>query len=506
MKRLKSLIYLVVFIPMLPQAQEITYSKAKNEENRDMSFEVLGKIAGNYVVYKNIRWKHVLTFYDQQMQVVKDFRIDFVPDRTFNMDIVLTPENFMVVYQYQRNSVVYCRAVKLDSLGNKMGEPVTIDTTRLSVLSDNKIYNMVASQDKQHVLIYKMYKNRGKLNVVTKTFDHAFNLTDSSRDLFDYNERRDQYSDLVLGNDGKIFYTKGVKRGNRENIADLTVIARMPGKESVLVPVNLQSRYLLNIFGKYDNLNGKFQINSLYSNDTNDRTQGLFSAIVNGADPQQVQSAFILFPDELRSRISGSGQLRFAFDDLEIQESVIKKDGGFILVTEDRSIQTRDGNPYYNRYYAPYSMYNDYYLYNPGYYRYYSPYGYNRYPYYNQQTSIRYYYDDILILSVDPQLQLQWSSIIPKKQSDDDSDNYISFGTMNTGGQIHFIYSEKDNNRQVLSNQGLFPNGEVKRYSTLKSRERGYDFMPKFAKQVEYNVLIIPCVYRGRVAFAKVEF
>lgn len=505
MKRVKSLFLLIAFIPFVLQAQEITYSKPKNEENRDMSFEILGKIGGNYVVYKNIRWKHVLTFYDKDMQVVKDHRIDFVPDRTFNMDIVLNPENFMLVYQYQKNSVVYCRAVMLDSLGEKIGEPVTIDTTRLSILSDNKIYNMVASQDKQHVLVYKMYKNRGKLNVVTKTFDHSFLMTDSSRDLFEYNERRDVYSDVVLANDGKTFYTRGVKRGNRENIADLTIIARTPGEQSIQVPVNLQDRYLINISGKYDNINNQFLINSLYSDESSYRTQGLFSAVISGNDPQKLRTVFNIFPDNLRSRISGTGQLRFAFDDLEIQESIIKRDGGFVLVAEDQTTQTREGNPY-NRYYSPYSPYNDYYLYNPGYYRYYSPYGYGRYPYYNQQTSIRFYYDDILIVSVDEDLKLQWSSIIPKQQSDDDTNNFLSFGVMNTGGEIHFIYTEKDNNREVLSNDGLFPNGEVKRYPTLKSRQKGYDFMPKFAKQVGYNVLIVPCMYRGRIAFAKVVF
>jgi len=505
MKRLKSLYFLFfLLVPVLAFSQEITYSAARNEENRDMSFEILGKMGANYVIYKNIRWKHVLTFYDKDMQIVKNHRIDFVPDKTFNMDIVLTGNTFMVLYQYQKNSVVYCRAVRLDSLGEKIGEPVTIDTTRLSILSDNKIYNAVPAQDKQHVLVYKMYKNHGRLNVVTKTFNQEFVLTDSSRSLFDYNERREIYSDLVLANDGKIFYTRGEKKGNRENIAGLTVFAKMPGQETIQTPITLQSKYLISISGKYDNLNGRFLINSLYANDVNSRTEGLFSAVVKGDDPKDIQAAFNPFPDNLRNKITSSGQLRFAFDDLQVQESVIKRDGGFVLMAEDQTTQTRDGYPYYNRYYySPYSNYNNYYLYNPGYYGYYRPYGYH---YYNRQESVRFYYDEILIVSVDKDLKPEWSSIIPKQQTDDENDNFISFGTMNTGGEIHFIYAEKDNNRQVLSNQGLLPDGEIKRYPTLKSRGKGYDFMPRYAKQVEYNVLIVPCMYRGSIAFAKVVF
>ena len=375
-------------------SQQISFSEIRNEENKDMSFEVLGKIGANYVVYKNIRWKHVLTFYDKDMRIVKNHRIDFVPDRTYNIDIVATAMDFLMVYQYQKNNIVYCRAVKLDSLGEKIGEPVTIDTTRLAILSENKIYNMVSSQDKKHVMVYKMYKSHGELNVVTKTFDDMLSLTDSTRDLYDYNERKDIYSDLSLANDGGIFYSRSIKKSARDEIAELMVVAKIPGQPSFQIPVNLQDRYLIDVVGKYDNLNNQYLLNSLYKVETNGRIKGLFSAVVNAQDPQRMLTAFNEFPDSLRGDIASSGQARFAFDDLNLEDAVIKKDGGFVLFAEDQSTQTRDGNPYYNRYYSPYSLYNNYYLYNPGYYNYYRPYGYGS-PYY--QTSVRYYYNEILI-------------------------------------------------------------------------------------------------------------
>lgn len=506
MKRLISpfLLLISVFAGTVAMCQEITYSEIRNEENKDMSFEVLGKIGVNYVVYKNIRWKHVLTFYDKEMRIVKNHRIDFVPDRTYNIDIVATPVDFLMVYQYQRNNIVYCRAVKLDSLGEKIGEPVTIDTTRLAILSENKIYNMVPSQDKKHIMVYKMYKSHGQLNVVTKTFDNMLLPSDSTRELYDYNDRRDVYSDLSLANDGSIFYSRSIRKSTRDEIAELMVVAKFPGQPAVQIPVNLQDRYLVDVAGKYDNLNNQYLLNSLYKEETNGRIKGLFSAMVNAQNPQRMLTAFNEFPDALRGSIASSTQARFAFDDLNLEDAIIKKDGGFVLFTEDQSTQTRDGNPFNNRFYSPYSLNNNYYLYNPGYYNYYRPYGYGS-PYYNQ-TSVRFYYNEILILSVDKDLKMQWNSVIPKQQVDDDTDNYLSFSTMNTGGEIHFIYVQKDNNRQVLSNDGLFPDGEVKRYPTLKSRERGYEFMPKFAKQVEYNVMIIPCMYRNNIAFARVVF
>lgn len=46
----------------------------------------------------------------------------------------------------------------------------------------------------------------------------------------------------------------------------------------------------------------------------------------------------------------------------------------------------------------------------------------------------------------------------------------------------------------------------MKRYATLKSYEAGYEFMPKLSKQVGVRQVIMPCIYRGSIAFAKIDF
>jgi hypothetical protein len=40
----------------------------------------------------------------------------------------------------------------------------------------------------------------------------------------------------------------------------------------------------------------------------------------------------------------------------------------------------------------------------------------------------------------------------------------------------------------------------------LKNLDRGYEFMPKYGKQVSSNQLIIPCYKGNSICFAKVEF
>jgi hypothetical protein len=124
---------------------------------------------------------------------------------------------------------------------------------------------------------------------------------------------------------------------------------------------------------------------------------------------------------------------------------------------------------------------------------------------FNSWQDVRYFYDNILILGLNSDLEMQWNTIIPKSQSDDENDNFLSFSTMNVGAEIHFLYNEGER-KQIISNQSILPNGVLKRYPTLKSREAGYEFMPRLAKQVGYREVIVPCIYRTNIAFAKVNF
>jgi hypothetical protein len=153
---------------------------------------------------------------------------------------------------------------------------------------------------------------------------------------------------------------------------------------------------------------------------------------------------------------------------------------------------------YYNSQ-LPYVSSTDYYLSNPYYYSY-RPYGSAV-----EQTN-RYYYNDVVVLSIDSSLKLEWNSVIHKKQYDVDNDNFLSFGNLNSGGEIHFLFIDRDRQKQILSDQSIVPNGEVKRYRTVKSNEVGYGFMPRLAKQTGSKQMIMPCVYLGYIAFAKIDF
>ena len=97
-------------------------------------------------------------------------------------------------------------------------------------------------------------------------------------------------------------------------------------------------------------------------------------------------------------------------------------------------------------------------------------------------------------MNVDKDGKLVWSNIIHKEQYDDGDDNFLSYLIMNAGGELHFLFNELERRNQLLSDQSIAPDGKLTRNPTLKSLDRGYMFMPRFAKQVSAKQIIVPCV------------
>ncbi|MEO6455691.1 MAG: hypothetical protein ABIN97_16540, partial [Ginsengibacter sp.] len=215
---------------------------------------------------------------------------------------------------------------------------------------------------------------------------------------------------------------------------------------------------------------------------------------------QTIQNA-IKFDDALRQQAKVEGNIKFAFNDYFIRNVILKKDGSFILTGENYYTQSR-GNPWnrqdYLYGYSSISSYNNYYMYSP------SGYWYRPRGYYGSQT--RYYYNNIIVMEIDKNGQLSWSNVLNKSQFDDESDNFLSYQIMNAGGELHFLFNELERRNQLIADQSITPDGVLKRNPTLKSLDKGYEFMPRFAKQVSAKQIIVPCMFRNYVCFAKIDY
>jgi hypothetical protein len=499
------LLALTLMTPSLLKAQvsQIVYTEPEREDGRRTNFEIIRKMNDNFLVFKNNNSSSAVSIYDNGMKLVQRVPLPFMPEKYINVDFVAYPDFCYVIYEYQKKSIVHITAVKLNSQAQMVGQPVELDTTQVGFASNNKIYTTVISEDKQRIMVFKINsKDPKNFMFTTFLFDDQLKLVDRHRMYLQMEERNDLFTDFLLDNEGQLVFGKYLRSGSNDYVSRVSIVSKGPVADSFTVKdIGSGDRILDEIKMKLDNNNKRYILSGFYYKQRRGNIEGLYTVLWDKATNSRIDEKVTVFSDELRGLAkSTDASVKTAFNDFFIKHIVTKKDGGYLLVSE--SLYTTSRGTMFNRW----DYMNPAYGYGPGIY---SPYGYS--PYYspwarNNYYATRFHAENIMVLSFDKESNLQWSNVIPKSQFDDESENLISHELINTGGELHFLFNLYERRNMLLNDQSISPEGRVTRYPTLKNLDRGYDFMPRYGKQVSSWESIIPCLYRNYLCFSKVDF
>jgi hypothetical protein len=492
-----------IFLSLPVFSQQITYSQPESNDIRSLNFDIIGKINSNFLVYKSLRNSNAISVYDNSMRLKDRVDLSFMPDKTLNVDFVAYPNFAWLIYQYQKRNILHCMAVKINGDGKLLTDPIELDTTSINFFADNKIYSTISSEDKSKIMIYKIQKKNDKYNFTTLLFNDSLQLLNKTRIETSFEDKKDIFSDFFVDNMGNFVFTRGNRSSSRDFIQRLDLVTKHAQEDSFSFNMlDLSGKLLDEIKLKVDNANKHYVINSLYYEKRRGNVEGLFTAVWDEANHNMVSQNFAELGDTVRSMAKSDGGNKTALNDFFIRDIILKKDGGFILSAEDYYTQSRS---------SPWNRYDYLYGYpsfSPYYYNYFSPYSYGYYGnrFFNNNSQVRYYYNNVLILNLDKTGKLEWSNVIHKSQFDDADDNFLSYAIMLTGGELHFLFNELERRNQLINDQSVSASGQVTRNPPLKALDRGYTFMPRFAKQVSATQIIVPCIYRNYVCFAKIEY
>lgn len=511
MQILRKIIYTLVVLvgfSVFCHAQKITYTQPERDDVRSVDFEIIGKLNNRYLVYKHIRSSYTISVYDNDMKLADKVKMDFLPDKVINSDIITYRDYFYFIYQYQKRNIVYCAAARMNADGHIDGDPVILDTTAISFFASNKIYNILYSEDKQRISVYKINsKDESRYIFTTSIFNSSLSLLSKISTAIPMQAHNDFLTDFALDNDGWMAFVKASgSASNNGTIQSITLMVLSPGADTVSAyPAEMPKIYLDDIRIKIDNVNKHLLIAAFYSKQRRGNVEGLYCALWNRNNISLISAKQFAFNDEFKSNAKSQGSTRTAFNDYFLQNIILRKDGGFAVLSE--SAYSSNRGVYSNRWDY---LYGSPYWYNSNSYLYGNPYGYYYYPwmspyrYPNQLT--RYYADNIAVISFDSSATMEWASIVPKNQYDDNTDNFIGYGTYITSGQINFLFNEFERRTLLLQSQSIDPAGKVTQAPTLRELDKGYQFMPRYVKQVSSREVLIPCQYRNYLCFAKIEF
>ncbi len=493
------------------QAQQITYTDLSNAESIRTEFEIIGKVGDRVLVFKNDRSERKITVYNQDLRLIENVPLEYLGQKWINVDFIPYPDHVWMVYQYQEKNVVYCMGVKLDKEAKRLTDPLLIDTSRIGWSADNKIYSTIYSDNKQQIMVFKINTRGSKNYLYTIMRFNADMQMEEKQDIELVTEdRNQQFTEFLVDNYGNLVFGKFRKRNANDQIKDFDLMVKYKDQDYFhSFTMKIDGVIFDEVNMKVDNTNKKYLLSSFYTRQRRGNVEGLFVNIFDFDKKAFVYSDTKALNDEVRQSAKAEGNnLRVVFNDFYINNVIIRRDGGFVLITE--SMYTSNTYNGLNRwdmygwggymrgmYGYPYSMYNPWY-YNPWYG------GYGRYNYFNRDQ--RFHAENISIFSFDASGGLEWNSVVKKSQYGDNNDNQLGYLIMNTGGQLHFLHNTHQRRNVLLADASLAPDGEVTTYPTLRNLQKNVSFMPKFGKQISANVVIIPCQYRNSLMFAKVEF
>ena len=489
-------------------AQEVFYSEPQRDELKATNFEIIGQYNNETLIFKNIRNKSYVSAYDNQMKLVRDVPLEFMPSQVLEATVLAYPNSSYLFYQFGERGVVSEMVVKLDDKGNALTKPIELDTT-FARNAKSKIYSILRSEDKSKILVFKINsKDEANLQFKTMLFDSSLNLLHTSNFIMSMPDRNDFLTDFYLDNEGNFVFGQGKRRGAQENISKFFLVVKPAHQDTLGLSELMFDRISLDeVKLRMDNFNNRYLFTGFYYEGRRPGIVGISNAIYDKKTQSWSSQNIIPLTGQFREDARGDNNTKNAFNDYFIRDIVIRSDGAF-LVTAEALYESNRGNnfnrwdyfgsPFYNPF-NPYwgGMYGGY----PGMWG--SPWGWNNW---GGNRSTRYHADNVIAAAFDPDGKVLWTNTMRKSQYDDDADTYVSYNMIVTSEGLRFIYNDYAKREIVLAYQTLTPEGQVVRNPTMRNLDRGYTFIPRYAKQVSARAVIIPCLYRNYLCFSKVEF
>jgi hypothetical protein len=483
------LLSFVLLIPLLllyqaGQSQEVIYSPYSKFEIRSGDFSVIGKVGSRLYTYRGSSEGFFLDAYNDSMELMATVVLDFFPKKINETRFIVYPDHFIVLYQALESGKVVQYAAQLDNMARLVKGPVVLSSAKTGIFGQYRDYfSSAVSDDKKGIVVYGAEEKNDAIDFTGIWMDDQLNI--QRRVTASFKADNDiSNGEGILGNNG-VFYLPAYTATGSKSFADqlwLLYIPRDSGRFSA-VEYPLNERYVVNTYMKLDNINSRIYLSGFYSSKRSGSYEGMLYSYFDINSNSFENQKTLPFDDGLLGA-TGERNKKRAFNDYEVKNMIIRKDGGFVLIAENFYVTTRNANPGYGGYYS--SSYSS--------------------PFMSQNVR-EYHYGDIAALSYDKEGNREWHAFVRKNQySQEDGGMFSSFALLNTGGMLGFLFNDFNSNRSRVQLATIDGDGKVNMRSMAAGDRDDPDWLPRSGKQVGAKEMVVPCLYKRQICFAKIVF
>ena len=476
---------ILLILPVAAQAQEIVARLdlgRKDPIPKDFHFSPIdrGLVTVGNLTRKSSRYI-ALSKYDENFNKEWTKQV-FEQNGRKNIDfLTVSGENILLFVSeyFSREKTIRTYYYHYDLEGNLLQDKKVI-----SELPNEKEHRVdlryVRSLNKKKLLCYKnLNSTNDNEKILYYLFDEETDLVREGEMFIPYPDEKFEERKVIVSNQGNIYFMGKFYKENRVRSADdfEYIIYRFKegNEKGDKYVVDAGDKFLTDLNFKVDPFENMF-LAGFYSERDDDQIIGtLYQKVSKDGELEisQTQKFDEKFLSEFLTdrQIDRGRELKYFY----LDDIILRSDGGVLLIGE--------------KFYTTVSSYLD------------------LYGYWVDQKI--YHYEEIIVNSVSPDGEQEWSSVVKKRQASELRE-HLSYMNMVTGQNIYLIYQyhPKKENRSVYHNWLDFE-GNVSRREPLLSRAREKSSLyPRKCEQISNReALVVYFTDRGKVySIVKMEF
>lgn len=384
-------------------AQQVQISEPVDVAN-EVDYELIGRYEDCFLLYRKSETKFFIqsfTTSDLKQNWVKT--IEFSKKDITPLKIVPHKKSFSILYYFNKKGKTYLRGKEFNNEAEEVGDfNIGIFDNPL-ILHRHQIIN---SKNKQFFLVYSSGYH-GNMEIMNFDISEKKMVWQQDFKFPEFSKQR-EFEQVLVNNTGDafiIFNENNFRKKNQEHQFTILKVSPDQTETSYTIPFNDYFSHDMNV--QYDEINQQLVAAGLYSAEKG-AVNGIFYFKTDLEQIPNIQTSE-LEESFMRSLTGKKSKKIHGIDHFAIGQLVLRKDGGVLLVAEQRFT-----------YESSMAFYEEE----------------------RKKTQADYLYENILVASIHPSGKVYWKDVLFKSQSsENDNARYSSFFTVKTNSSIRFLYN-----------------------------------------------------------------
>lgn len=472
------LLFVLLALPALASAQQVTVSEAVTIRD-DISYQIVTDGQGNVVLVEDKGYKLSAQGFDPQMRKRWEKELELDKKSPQITDVTsLNDGDFCVIYQF-RQKLHPVLKVHRYSIAANLTDSVTIKHFEEEFYPPH--FEVVYSEDKNTALIW-FVKDLNLINALAFDLRTMEVRWEKSFQPDGVVYGRD-FSQVLLDNAGNMYLVlkkDNFKSKQQSHYIEVLYYGPNTSESPQRHAISMGGNLTFDVFFTFDNLHQALRAGGLYASDNLSRADGFFCLTIPfGSSQDSLLLRFHPFEEAFVHELLEKEKVKHVgLPEVSVQEVVLRKDGGMLLFGElNKSVQ-RGGTGYNG--------------------------GYSRSGF---RPIVDHYYDDVFLISIHPNGEVHWKSILHKKQySQDDDAIYSSFFVAKTPTALRVIFNDEIKAENMVSEYVVKGNGELDRNAVMTTERKELQLRFRDAIQASANELLVPSERRGRLKLVRIVY